>query len=513
MGPLAGWSGLETKDHDSWLIDHAEKLGFNALWFSPMNAATAVEKMAHGKKLTGSYYAIRDHFKLDSDFSTGDAAKDKKHMQFFCQKAESKGIRVFADLVFNHVAADHPLVLEEDRQIQDALKNAVGTVRPIRASNGKLTGIRYTEDGVEKGMHFLFRRNDDLNLKVGGPAEDRWSDVAQINYSSPAAREFFITGRGSEKGYFKEVIDWHLDHGFTGFRCDAAYLIPPESWQELISYAHQQKKDLVFLAETLGGDKDKVERLSKARITDEKGRDRPAFDFGMLGFYWWDFKSDWLPKTEHPRLLTMSKYGGAGSPDNHDTAYTLAAGMRGQFGKMAGCDEAIAAVCLRNYTLSALAGNSFYVQMGFEYGNEKQNRVFRGMTSPADWQELQKRKGGRLDISEGIAAVNKLKKDMGVDNCIAHFRSLEPIEEGKAVRIHIDYKDADTKEKKGEVVLLLNCRPELGAVTLFSAQAPGLEAFGGEQRRLKDVLIYHSPLPKTPAPVKALKPIGKAPGL
>src|SRR3546814_6495557 len=39
---------------------------------------------------------------------------------------------------------------------------------------------------------------------------------------------------------------------FRGFRCDAAYKVPPEVWRSIIGAAREDRPDVVFAAETLG---------------------------------------------------------------------------------------------------------------------------------------------------------------------------------------------------------------------------------------------------------------------
>lgn len=508
VGSVADWSGKDSADGASWLVDHVADLGLNAIWFSPMGQPTAVEKISHGQMRSGSYYAQRDHFRLGDEFSAGKGDdEDLKHLQHFAQKAQEKGLRLYADLVCNHVAADHPVVIDEDRAIADILKKTNGEVERLRGSKGKLIGLSWREDGEEKNFYLKFRRKDDFTLQLGGPAEDPWSDVAHINYASPEAKRFFIFGDDREEGYFKKVIDWSLKAGFTDFRCDAAYLIPPDCWQALINHAHAQKPDAVFMAETLTTEVEKVERLQKATITDANGKQRPAFDLGMLGIYWWNFRDDWLPKSEVPRVNAMAKFGGAGSPDNHDTENTIAGSARKAFNGAAQADRHIAEVSVRDYAVAVFTGNSSYVQMGYEFCNEKQNHVFSGQVTPQDFENLKNaRGGGEMDISARMRAINDLHEKMDVKNCRAAFRQYGPVGDGSILRLAIDYVDADSGAVKSSAVLLMNRKPEKGPVALPAAfageiAAAGLQPMGQDAAPadIRDVAIFHTPVSAAPA--------------
>lgn len=517
VGSVADWSGKDSANGASWLVDHVADLGLNALWFSPMGQPTAVEKISHGQMRSGSYYAQRDHFRLGDEFSAGKGNdEDLKHLQHFAQKAQEKGLRLYADLVCNHVAADHPVVIDEGRAIADILKKTNGEVERLRGSKGKLIGLSWREDGEEKNFYLKFRRKDDFTLQLGGPAEDPWSDVAHINYASPEAKRFFIFGDDREEGYFKKVIDWSIKAGFTDFRCDAAYLIPPDCWQALINHAHAQKPDAVFMAETLTTEVEKVERLQKATITDANGKERPAFDLGMLGIYWWNFRDDWLPKSEVPRVEAMAKFGGAGSPDNHDTENTIAGSARKAFNGAAQADRHIAEVSVRDYAVSVLTGNSSYVQMGYEFCNEKQNHVFAGQVSPQDFKNLEaSRSGSDLDIRGRIRAINALHERMDVKNCRAVFRHHGAVGDGSILRLALDYVDADSGAVKSSAVLLMNRRPEAGAVKLPEAYAKEITDAGllaadmnKNPSEISDVVIFHTPLPPLGATAPAPRRIG-----
>ena len=491
-GTVANWSGLDSPDGASWLLNRVEDLKFNAIWFSPLQVTSQVEKIHDGKTVKGSLYAIRNHFALDREFSAEPGmqkrssygaeqlaridADNKRHLQHFTAQAAERGIKVFADLVFNHVAADHPLVLEENKKIEVILEKGCN-ILPIYKDN-EVIGI-FWRDGHGGEMHvshFKFKRNADYTLTVGGPCDDPWSDVAQINYNSPEARRFFVTGDREHKGYWKQVIDWHMDMGFKAFRCDVAYMVPPDCWKEIVTYARKTEPEAVFLAETLGGDHPTVEKMAQAKIDDGKGGGRPVFDLGMLSTYWWNFKDKWLPDDEHLRIQKMAQYGGAGFPDNHDTPETLAGHFNKAFVGMADKEEAVAALCLRNYAVAALVCNSHYMQMGFELCKETQNRVFKGAGSPEEWQDLVQGREGKspLDISEGVRMINAIKETLDVSKTRIVFHGNQPLKKEAMIKIHCSYVDIETGEPKAEIVLLLNTQPEKGPV-----QADLEKAFGG----------------------------------
>jgi hypothetical protein len=515
LGPIQGWSGMGAPG-GSWLIDRAVEMNFNAIWFSPMHQTSQVEKKSHGQKVSGSLYAIRNHFTLDPEFSSGSSAMDIKHYKHFVSAAKKKGLTVFADLVFNHVAADHPLVQDEERllqKIQDSGSWKVLSGGP--EDEQEPIGVAYTENGAPKTYHFLFKhdlRQDEqghqwLSRRICGPDEDPWSDVAQINYDSPAAHKFFLTDKNA---YWKKQIDWYMDTiGITAFRCDAAYMLAPGLWQEVINYARGKNPDAFFMAETLGGPDEKVTALGKARSPEKKaaGKDRPAFDLAMLSNHWWNFTDRGLPDQENPLLNTITKFGGTGSPDNHDTLRTVAGHFMAQFNAHARRDDVVARISIRNYAISTFLGNSVYMQLGYELCNQKQNNVFKGKTSPQDRQNLEAERGDPahpLNITQSIRRINDIKKSLGVENCQADFKDISELDNGRLIRIHVAYRDPDQNGKvQAEAILLVNKKLEDGPVrfgreALQELAEKGFAAEGGAAGyvTIDDVMILRKPAPQ-----------------
>src|SRR5690606_16052958 len=107
---------------------------------------------------------------------------------------------------------------------------------------------------------------------------------------------------------------------------------------------------------------------------------------------------------------------GAGSPDNHDTEQTVAGHFMKAVTDYVHRKEAVAAISVRNYALSAFIGNSVFMQLGYEFCNERQNGVFKG--DRANGRVIEDaRRGTVLDISARIRKINDLKKSLGVEDC------------------------------------------------------------------------------------------------
>lgn len=529
-GPVQDWSGMESGQ--SWLLDHAQDLGFNAIWFNPLTVTSNVSfTNDEGKECTGSLYAVRDHFAMDPEFRGGASNEQgEEHLRHFLQLAKDEGVVTMADMVFNHFAADHPLVLKETaelRAITGKLEQGGKKWELIRAENGIPYGITWTgEDGKRKEYQYKFARNEQLNVLNFDDVEGY--DTAQINFDSPAAYDFFIKGKDSKKGYWKQVLDYNADLGFTGFRCDIAFKVPAHWWQDLIKYAHERNPDAVFLAETLGG-KEKNDRLAGARLTGVAGQASiPAFTLGMHSVPWWDGKSDWF-KWESEQLCRIAQFGGAGCPDNHDTELTLAQTfMKALSERKEPLSEekrlcAVSDICVRDYAIAALLCNSVYMQMGYEYCRDQIN-VFRGDAVDGDWDRLVKERispDHPLNLTARIKAINDFKEKLDLNNTLVRIENINPGYREGLTKIECTLQDAVSPSQiKGKMVLFVNQTPENGGVTIEQDEiwpdesgrpGPKRLVLGDEDKtkagryRINDIAAYYTPFCQPLAVLPVLK--------
>ncbi len=494
-GSLRTWSGLGESDGRSWLADHAKDMGFNALWLSPFMKTSNLPVIRDHKEVSGSLYAITDHFHMDPELSAAPAdapddvraQMDDANLRYFTARAAQNGIRVMGDLVFNHVGRDHGLVTQEDQDIA-AIKKEARAIRPLYAPEpqgaGTLIGVSYDTDAApDQKFFFKFQRDEKLDLVVTGAKRqewddsaqamveqfEKWDDVAKINYASPEAQAFFIKGQNGQDGYWKQVIDWHLDRGFSGFRCDAAYMVSADIWSELIQHAHDRCPGAVFMAETLG-DNGKASELGEAkiRVGDET---RKAFDLSMLPTYWWNFKDDWMA-TEMTRLKQVASFGGAAFPDNHDTNDTIAGYATRHFAQAANQKrerEIVADICARNYAVAALITNSVYMQLGYEFCR-KQISVFRDPATGTYWNDLVNERGSAdhpLNLSDRIHEINDFKEKLAQEHVLVQISRITPAHfDPHLLKIDCALTHADTGEDRGRMVLFVNEKPEIGPIIL-----------------------------------------------
>ncbi len=167
-------------------LDDLHNLGVNILWLMPIHPIG--EKFRKGDY--GSPYSIRDYYAVDPNYGTLDDFKA------LVKGAHQRGMRVIMDLVANHTAWDSVMMTNKDFYKQDAAGNVI-------------------------------------------PPVPEWTDVAGLNYASPDLREYMIT----------MLQYWVREGDVDGFRCDVAYNVPTDFWEQVRARLTTIKPDLMMLAE------------------------------------------------------------------------------------------------------------------------------------------------------------------------------------------------------------------------------------------------------------------------
>ncbi len=168
-------------------LDRLKDLGVDVLWLMPIHPIGRQK----AKGTLGSPYAVRDYDAIDPAYG---AADDLKQL---VAAAHRRDMKVFIDIVANHTAWDSVL--------------------------------------IEKHADW-YRR--DASGHIVSPNPD-WVDVAQLDYSNPALREY-MSGM---------LVRWLRDYGLDGFRCDYASGVPRDFWESVRPELDRVRPGLAFLAE------------------------------------------------------------------------------------------------------------------------------------------------------------------------------------------------------------------------------------------------------------------------
>ena len=119
-----------------------------------------------------------------------------------------------------------------------------------------------------------YRRRDGGAFASPGAWGVVWEDLVELDYSFPGLR-----------AYMADVFLHWCRNGVDGFRCDAGYMIPAETWEYITARVRDEYPDTVFMLEGLGGKVETTEELISRCGLDWayselfQTYDRPAFEW------------------------------------------------------------------------------------------------------------------------------------------------------------------------------------------------------------------------------------------
>ncbi|MDT8407925.1 MAG: alpha-amylase family glycosyl hydrolase [Methylococcales bacterium] len=383
-------------------LARARDLGFDWVYINP------IQQSGQSKSL----YSIADYFAIDERFAQG--SDQAGQIRSIIEQAKTEhGLKFMMDLVINHCAVDSPLLKQHpDWFVRDAHNNVVNP------------------SCMEDGQQVV------------------WQDLALFNHQhSPDADGLYR--------FLKKVVEFCLDLGVDGFRCDAAYQLPPDLWRRLINDTRAKHPDAVFTAETLGCSPEQT------RATAEAG-----FDYVFNSGKWWDFSSPWyLEQYQLIRHIAPS----IAFPESHDTP-RLFAESHGNLG-----------ILKQRYLFSALFSAGVLMPMGFEYGADKSLHVVN--SRPEDWQT------DNADLTDFIRYCHTIKDSYRV------FQEDGPINLIQDFQSPILFLWKASNDGRQEALLLLNKDPH----NWQTFHDDDLYRFVQSRQSMRDV-SYDYPLAFVPTP-------------
>jgi glycosidase len=151
-------------------LPRLQELGVEILWIMPINPISKVNR----KGSLGSYYAVADYKGVNPEFGTMDDFKK------LVKTAHDMGFKVIIDWVANHTGWDNPWIFEHPEWF-------------TKDSKGKIV-----------------------------PPNPDWSDIADLNFDVPEMRAAMIDA----------LKFWITEADIDGYRCDVAWGIPTEFWND-----------------------------------------------------------------------------------------------------------------------------------------------------------------------------------------------------------------------------------------------------------------------------------------
>jgi len=306
-------------------FERARAMGFDWVFVNPIQRTGA----------SGSLYSVADYFSVNAAFldpQGGGTADDQ--VRRMTARAHGAGLQVMIDLVINHCAVDSALTREHPEWF-------------VRGPDGRVANPS-CRDGNETVV---------------------WCDLAQFDHWHSRDAEGLYQ-------YCLRVVQHLASLGFDGFRCDAAYKIPPGFWSRMMRDARARDPGLCFVAETLGCSAEETRQTARA-----------GFNFVFNSSKWWNYHDGWLIEGYNLVRETSPSISFA---ESHDT--------RRLADELDGNTNAIK----QRYLFSALFSTGVMIPAGFEYGMRKPLHVIH--SSPADWTEE------GPDLRDFITRVNAIKR-------------------------------------------------------------------------------------------------------
>jgi cyclomaltodextrinase len=167
-------------------LDRLQNLGVNVLWLMPIHPIGKLKS----KGAIGSPYAVKDYYAINPDYGT------KEDFKRLIAEAHRRRMRVIIDIVANHTAWDSVLMRDKSFYKQDKNGNVIS------------------------------------------PVPD-WTDVAALNYDNPQVRKYMT----------EMLVSWIRDYDLDGFRCDVAFFVPTDFWENARTEVDKIKPDTLWLAE------------------------------------------------------------------------------------------------------------------------------------------------------------------------------------------------------------------------------------------------------------------------
>ncbi len=95
-----------------------------------------------------------------------------------------------------------------------------------------------------------FHRATDGKFISPGAWGVTWADLVELDYSNSELR-----------AYMADVFLFWCRNGVDGFRCDAGYMIPADTWEYIVARVRREYPNTIFMLEGLGGDLAVTDRL------------------------------------------------------------------------------------------------------------------------------------------------------------------------------------------------------------------------------------------------------------
>ena len=219
-------------------LDHLQWLGVDTIWFNPLFASPFAD----------AGYDVADYLQVAPRYGTNDDLVE------LVAKARERGIRVLLDLVVGHTSIEHPWFqaeLNADGPSPEGDRYVWADDPPLRDTSGDIPGTAawVRSPGPRPGWYLknFYDAQPALNFGWGSlPDDEPWRDAV------------YAPGPRRNRESLKEILDFWLSRGVSGFRVDMAFSLVKDDpghveaialWREIRAWLDEHHPEAVLLPE------------------------------------------------------------------------------------------------------------------------------------------------------------------------------------------------------------------------------------------------------------------------
>lgn len=246
------------------MLESIKDLGCTHIWFTGViEHATKTDYTKYGilkdnnqvvKGEAGSPYAIKDYYDIDPDLADSIPSRVQEFKDLI-KRVHNSGMNVIIDFVPNHVARQYHSDSCPSKVMDFGYNDNTeypfypmnnyyylpnqSFISPISSSEISDT---YIETPARASGNDCFKPN---------PSIHDWFETVKINYG--------VDYMNNKVSYFNpipdtwtkmgEIIEFWLQLGVDGFRCDMAEMVPVQFWKWIIAKAKESFHDSIFIGE------------------------------------------------------------------------------------------------------------------------------------------------------------------------------------------------------------------------------------------------------------------------
>ena len=245
---------------DDVVLASIKKLGITHVWYTGViehaQATTypGITPDNHHvvKGKAGSPYAIKDYYDIDPDIAV-DVDNRLGEFRSLVERTHRAGMKVIIDFVPNHVARHYhsdakPAGVtdfgenDDSSQVFSPDNNFYYIQEPFAPYIDLGEGDdRYSEQPAKATGNDCFSAHPNCN---------DWYETVKLNYGINYAnhtRHFSPIPDTWQK--MLHIIEYWIEQGVDGFRCDMAFMVPVQFWNWMIPQVKEKHPDVIFIAE------------------------------------------------------------------------------------------------------------------------------------------------------------------------------------------------------------------------------------------------------------------------